>query len=735
MQTFEKSLNPIYTRIDEIADFSKVLPQTNTEIDEYPHLKKVTNLNAETAKKTLKRLKGLEVELEEQAKIIQMESDLDARKDAVGVYNKILKSIEECIERVNRELIKLDTPYFGKIVFEMPMNGIKRELPIYIGKFALMDKDTYKPLISDWRAPIANIYYENSGPTKGLQYDSPTGLREGDLIQKRQFNISEARFKHIYDAKSGNVAADEFLLAQLNERLGQKLKDIVSTIQAQQNEIIREEINKPVIIQGVAGSGKTTILLHRLAYLFYAYKEHIHANKSLIIGPNKMFLDYIADVLPSLGIENVEANTYMFWAKNILGWNNSYILHPSKEDLDIKEYKGSLDYIGILDSYFEDFEAELLQNIPYSRKDIVKRRYYELKDTYPYITMDERLTLSMEFAFAQKQFKEKRTGFLTDTHDMDIKKKKEILKYFESSTLPIEIYRNMFKKSYLPKDISKYTLSGVSRSGKTKTYRMEDLAPILYLHLKVHGHKEYEKEYVMIDEAQDLSLVQILTLLQISKKQNVTIAGDLAQSIIPPFYIKDWKQVMELFKKFNIEKYSYHQLNRCYRTTLEVIDFANKIFSERFPKSYKLPEAVLRHGEDIRILNHQKEIKDLAEETLKDLVELIRKEFDKGSVTCAIVCRDKQHSKETYERLIKYEQYLEKDIVDYTLSDYKTGLLILPIEDAKGLEFDTVILLDVNDITYPDTELSTRLLYVAITRALHRLVIVENNNKSPLLNI
>lgn len=735
MKTFESALNPIYTRINEINDFSKVQPQSNTEKEEYPHLEVVTGINAKISHKMIHRLNELEKDLENQIKLIEMETDLDARKEAVSIYNKILADIEECIERINRELIKLDSPYFGKIVFETKIGTSRRQLPVYIGKFALMDEKTFKPLISDWRAPIANIYYENSGPTDNLTYDTPSGVKEGDLIQKRQFNITEARFKHIYDAKSGNIAADEFLLAQLNQRLGQKLKDIVSTIQAQQNDIIREEINKPVVIQGVAGSGKTTILLHRLAYLFYTYKETIRAERSIVIGPNKVFLDYIADVLPSLGVEHVETNTYMFWAKNILGWNNSYILHPSEEDLEIKEYKGSLDFIDTLDSYFDEFESELLDNIPYSRADIVRKRYYELKETYPYITMDERLDLALEFAFAQKQFKEQKTGYFANTHENDLEKKKEVAKYFDRNTLPIEVYRNMFKKRYVKTDISKYTLEGVKRSGKQKTYRMEDLAPIVYLHLKIHGHKEHERDYVMIDEAQDLSLVQILTLLQISKKQNVTIAGDLAQSIISPFYIKDWKQVIKLFEKWNIENYSYHQLNRCYRTTLEIIEYANKIFRDRFPKTYKLPEAVLRHGEDIKTIRHEKMINDIEEEKIKELVNIIKDEFEKGSITVALVCRNKDHVKQTYDRVIKYEKYLERDIVDYTLNDYKTGLLILTVEDAKGLEFDTVILLDINAKTYPNTELSTRLLYVAITRSLHRLIVVENSNRSPLLNI
>lgn len=219
MQTFKNALNPIHTRIDEINDFSKVEPENSTEKEEYPHLEVVTDINADVSHKMMKRLNELEKDLENQVKLIEMETDLDARADAVSIYNKILNDIEECVDRINRELSKLDSPYFGKIVFETKVGPSKRKFPVYIGKFALMDRETFKPLISDWRAPIANIYYENSGPTGNLTYDTPSGIKEGDLIQKRQFNISEARFKHIYDAKSGNVAADEFLLAQLTGRL------------------------------------------------------------------------------------------------------------------------------------------------------------------------------------------------------------------------------------------------------------------------------------------------------------------------------------------------------------------------------------------------------------------------------------------------------------------------------------------------------------------------------------
>ncbi|MDY0097025.1 MAG: 3'-5' exonuclease, partial [Candidatus Dojkabacteria bacterium] len=165
----------------------------------------------------------------------------------------------------------------------------------------------------------------------------------------------------------------------------------------------------------------------------------------------------------------------------------------------------------------------------------------------------------------------------------------------------------------------------------------------------------------------------------------------------------------------------------------EIHEYATKIYRDRFPTEYNLPEAVLRHGDKIETLMFDQDISHTDEKKVKALVETIKKEFDNGKVTCALVCRDREHAQQAYERIVKYEKYLEKDVVAFSEEDYKTGLLILPVESAKGLEFDTVILLDINDKTYPDTELSTRLLYVGITRALHKLIVIENSNRSPLL--
>jgi DNA helicase-2/ATP-dependent DNA helicase PcrA len=735
MQDFKQYLDPLYKEIGNIEDFSNVEYKNETEKEEYPHLEKVTKINTQSVKILLPRLEKLSQELEDQIRIIEQEVGDDA-KDARGIYNKIIKDIQSTVDRINLDLIKVDSPYFGKIVFQPYDRRDNKELNIYIGKFAIATKDNPIPLVIDWRAPIANLYYQNSGPTENVSFQAPVGKRKGDLKQKRQFQISRARIQNIYDAKTGNVAADEFLLSQLKGRLGKKLTDIVSTIQAQQNEIIREEINKPVVIQGVAGSGKTTILLHRLAYLFFNYKETIKPERSLIIAPNRMFLDYISDVLPSLGVSGVNTLTYLFWGKKVLDWDTRYTVSTAKENLEYKEYKGSLDFLNFLDKYFEEYEEELLEEIPYSRSDLIEKRYFELKKQFSDISMRERINLSIDYAFAQKQFKERRTGAFDDTFDLEQEKRKEITSYVNKRLDPFKLYQNIFRKKLLDKKLCKYTLEGLRSHNSHKYFRMEDLAPMVHLQFKIVGSKEFTQDYIVVDECQDLSFVEIATLARVAKNGNITFAGDLAQAIIPPFYIRDWKKVINLIKDMGYKDVSYHQLNRCYRTTIEIIEFANKIFEDRFPESYKLPEAVLRHGEDIKKIEYSTELKDLNDKELKDLANLLKDEFEKGAITCALICRDREHANSVYERISSLENSIGRDIVPYTESDYKNGVLVLPVSQAKGLEFDSVIIVDMNEDRYPDNEYSTRLLYVAITRALHRLTIITNKNKesSPLLD-
>jgi DNA helicase-2/ATP-dependent DNA helicase PcrA len=713
MSRFDKYLDPLYKEIGSLLDFQNISAQDEVEEYEYRYLISILSSLGDNYKEHKERLENLDQELEKYIYLIDNETGKD-KEDAMSMYGKILGQIEQIVAQLTKELDMINAPYFGKIIFDRKASGIftDSEITTYIGKFAYADYASAKPLITDWRAPVADLYYKNSGPTRNVEFKSPHGMQKGNLTQKRQFEIQRGRFTHIYDAKSGNVTADEFLLSQLNNRVGKKLKEIVATIQEQQNDIIREEINHPVIMQGVAGSGKTTILLHRLAYLFFSERDNVRAEKSLIIAPNKMFLDYISDVLPSLGISGVETNTYLFWAKKILNWDDRYVL-ASQEDLLSKEFKGSIEFKKIVEQYFEEYLKNLLENIPYTKKNVIKKRFKELKSNNE-LNILEALDLSLEYSFVQDELSGIQSTRLGGSEARE-KKKKEIRQYFKKNTNPYNIYRQIFESNIpVDKKVSKISLSVL----KGKRYALEDLAAIVWINIQLNGFKELQKEYVVVDEAQDLSTFELYTLSLVAKNKNLMLAGDLAQSIRPPFYIKDWTK---LAKDLDLDEiYTYHQLHRSYRTTVEIVDYSNSVIKRFFPKGYKLPEAVLRHGDDVKEVSVSQ----------KDLLPIVKELHEKGGITTAVICRDEKHANDVYIALSKKE---DDDIKNHDDNDFQTGIIVIPILKAKGLEFDNVIIVDMDDINYKEGELESRLFYVACTRALHRLMITYSNKKSKLL--
>ncbi|MCA9374906.1 ATP-binding domain-containing protein [Candidatus Dojkabacteria bacterium] len=740
MQDFRKYLRPIFKNLNKVLDFSQIKPENTLESDEYPYLIGISDTLGKELQAQLNRMNGLTKEIEDAIWAVDHETG-DDKSDAVGYYNKLLRQMSELVDRMNQNLDQLDSPYFGKIVFDRRKNGLypSKKMSVYIGKFALFDKATNKAVVTDWRAPIANLYYEYSGIKDNVSFIAPAGEQKGDLTQRRQFEISNARIQHIYDTKSGNVAADEFLLSQLNKRIGKKLAEIVSTIQSQQNRIIREEINKPVVIQGVAGSGKTTIILHRLAYLFFAHNKNIKPENSLIIAPNAVFLDYISDVLPSLGVKGLAQNTYISWAKSLLNQKEKFVISNSPDNLEVMRFKGSRAFTEIIDKYYEQFEEEFFEKMPGSISYIVQDRYYDLHKSHPDLSRYEALELAIDFAFAQESFKKQKAGTLVMGVNLEEEKRKKIKAYITRTLDPYKIYKALFTGSKRNSDLVPETLkeiwqeaiketAAVFKGGKGgyRFYKSEDMAALVWLHLKIYGAKDYIKDYIVVDEAQDLSTFQLLGLAKIAKRQNITYAGDLAQSIIPPFYIDSWDDFIEDFNHtIKTEKQvSYHQLHRCYRTTVEIIEFANKVFKKYFPAEYKLPEAVLRHGDSVKELGSG----------VNEIIKILKEEETLESTTTAIICKDENHADFIYEELKKNENRFSQAIYSYREKDYHTGVLVLPIKNAKGLEFDAVILADVDNEKYTESALDVRLFYVAITRALHRLYILSPSNKrSPLL--
>ncbi|KKR06063.1 MAG: Helicase IV [candidate division WS6 bacterium GW2011_GWF2_39_15] len=739
MLTFKKYLSPLIDKLDELKDFKDVDITSDVLKQEYPYLQNVTSIVSKRAASLFSRLKELENELEKQVLIIENETG-DDKKEAVKIYNQLMKMINEHVKRINRELQILDIPYFGKVVFNRVRSEKfpKGSITSYIGKFAYFDRETNSSLITDWRAPIANLYYTNSGPTEGVEFTSPLGQQMGSIEQKRMFEISKARIKSIYDAKTGNTAADEFLLSQLNQKIGQKLTDIVSTIQNEQNRIIRDKIDKLSVLQGVAGSGKTTIVLHRLAYLFFTYNKQIKAEKTLIIAPNKLFLDYISDVLPSLGIDGVETNTYLFWAKKVLNWSNKHILANIKPDPESQMIKGSKEFLIQLVEGFTEYIDELLEGLPFSNSEKIYRNYYEIRAKSADITPVEALKLSVQKEKNQLMYKGSTTASFLRRNELygDVITEK-IEDYLKQGLDIMMIYKKIVSKMSIPSAVKQRTDKIVRKLRSYYTYEADDLPALLILHLLLNGSADVLRDYIIADEAQDLSYSQIYSMYLTTKKSNLMLAGDLAQAIREPNCIDDWIELIETTKKLNHGElsYEYHQLNKCYRTTIEIINYVTTRIDRVFPKSYLRPEAVLRHGEPVDVLQSDSPLVEGKSGDIKRLAEKIKEELDKSRNTIAVITKDAVSAQSLYEHLEK-EGGLSQYLIPIGVENYSAGVIITPVLNAKGLEFDSVFLIDVNSDNYPSTFESARKFYVAGTRALHHLTICfTKNHPSDILQV
>lgn len=737
-------LDPLIGKIDSIIENNRKIPQQNSE--EYGYLTNTLKILALEIKLKQRKLQEIEKQLEELILAVE-NSTGDDKKEAQSEYNKYYKLAKLEINYINERLInQFDSPYFGKVIFDRKETELfpKGIISSYIGKKAYFDEKTHKVIITDWRAPIANLYYTHSGPTKNASFESPVGIQHGDLIKKVQFDISNGSINNIYDQTTGNSSFDAFLLSNLERRIGKKLQDIISTIQEEQNEIIREKINHPVIVQGVAGSGKTTILLHKISYIAYNYKDKINIENSLIIAPNILFLDYIQDALDTLGVHGIQRNTYLLWAKSCLNWDEKYLLISTNEDDDVKKYKGSINFIKIILEYLKIWEMEVIENIPHPElKGAIRKRFLFLKESFPLLSLSEKLTLALEYSvhsakygknFVSSYFNEQYEPYKID----------EIKRYFNKECKSYYVYKKLFDGGYFkmltdekikdgPKKIVEKvyqsTIKTLKKSGGNFQYRSEDVAPILFINTYINTSEKAKYDYILVDEAQDISIFQLFTLYQRCKYGNITITGDLAQSIIPPFYISSWRDVENCLKDeklisdlgLAIPDISFHNLKKCYRTTIEVIDFTReyllKILGDNIP--FQIPEGLLRHGEEVKFFKHSSD-----DDQIKKIHEILKYCDEKNDSTTAILCKDYQHADKIFSVL---NQFVGKRFIyDYNASDYKAGILVLPIEKAKGLEFDSVILLDAKTkYNTNNVLLDAKLLYVAFTRTLHRLFVFE----------
>lgn len=718
------------------------------------------------------------------------------KKSSGGTYSDDLLLAQKVFEFVTKNLHKYkeakEQPYFARIDFREKRREAES---FYIGKFGLNDEEQSEEVVIDWRAPLANLYY--SGTFGQSYYNSPAGIVEGELSLKRKFLVKDGNIAEMFDeginelivktSAEGDGLVDEFLKVTLEQSMSKKLKDVVATIQKEQNEIIRAYKNKPIIIQGSAGSGKTTVALHRLAYLIYTYSNEEKNGNILVVAPNKLFLDYISDVLPNLGVYNVKQNTYEELCVEIMKVKGKIITKDEKlsqiiecEDSNKIKYitssskvKGSLVFKSILDRYIkyleakdtevEDIEVEGyilftskevkrlyirdLAHLPAKkRKDEIKK-YFESKMKYKISDLEE--LIDKDYGLKIRDIKsnnsfseEKKREIIINIYDERDEKKKSLkshstkaLKEFFTNWKSLDLYKsysdlfndeNVFKdiaKDIIPDKLYQYMREELNHNHEKKVIDSDDLTPLTYLKLKFEGNTVDKFMHIVVDEAQDYSYFQMYLLNEISQNNSMTIVGDLGQGIYNYKGIGSWNKLIESVFR---EDGTYISLSQSYRSTVEIINLANKVLKKQ--KLHLTPAIpVLRHGDNPKIIkvpskDHEVSIID----------SIIQEVHEKKKHSVAVICKNYSQCKELYKVLSKKSSY-SWILVNNSEKNINMERLIIPSYMTKGLEFDATIIYECDEGNYNDDDLDKRLLYVALTRALHLEYIMYSNSLTKLL--
>lgn len=629
-----------------------------------------------------------------------------------------------------------DCPYFARIDFKE--NG-DTEKKYYLGKAGLIDNDANQYIV-DWRSPIANLYYDSA--LGNTEYASNGKTYEGNLSLKRVFNIKDANLESYMDVN--NTSDDDLLKPYLGVNTDSKIKNIVTSIQKEQNTIIRDPLNKNLIVQGVAGSGKTTVMLHRISFLAYNEKDNYKTNQYMVISPNNLFSDYMSAILPDLEVGEVKQITLEDLAIEYLNFKSKLTIIPRSKTStydEIAHFKSSKTMKKLLDKYLFNItmnifskdlkkdniviieKEKLLELYNKFDKEPLKIKIEKLHNTIYKYSQDEAFSIirniNKQFDSLIKTEKDldKRKQLIKKSHEIknvlvkDIKNIiKDYFKDFKFNTL--ELYKEFIKTI----DYEELVTSTLNNLNKRKA-DFDDLASLIYINEYLLGAKEYNKYIsVSIDEAQDLGYMHYAALKKLFKYTNFSIYGDLSQSIYAYRGIESWDEVRELVEGNNDIKY----LAKSYRTTIEIMNFANKILSHL---NVSLAEPVIRHGKEVVTIKPNNKI-----QYIKNKI----KEFkDKGYKSIALICKDEKTVNEYYNSL-KNEININK--LDENSTSYDGGICVLPIALAKGLEFDAVIVSEVNNANYSkDNILDMKLLYVALTRALHELEVLYDNDLCDIL--
>ena len=696
-----------------------------------------------------------------QEQIRQSMADLDYLDSSLSYINiltnarffEMARSQKEGLEAIQQK------PYFARIHFRKEEEA--DEL-LYIGKTSLFHRETQEPIIVDWRSPVANVYYD--GRLGALSYKVRDEEFEGHLYSKRQYRIEEGELLDIRDVDL--TTNDELLQEALAGKADTRLTEIVSTIQAEQNAIIRANLKQPIIVQGAAGSGKTTIALHRISYFLYTMGENFPSDKLMILAPSKLFMDYIADVLPELGVGRICQTTYSEYVLSATGLKlkltdpDAKLEQLTESDmldagvLFVTRVKGSLQYREIMQRYVHKLELEmaaLFEDVFIEKYRIMKASRLKqlfLKE-FSYMPVEKRLDrIKIIIQGDVKRKRKQLMDMLTTKYDAaldkalygirdDERRKLKLTRILEErdERLPaiekqgrtvVSAYMRRFKKFNVKKLYREWLTSSELQTEladewsdneryaflethKKEFWEIEDLAALYYLHAKLKGiADEWKMRVVFIDEVQDYSEFQLASMQDGLETDMFTMVGDLAQGIHSYRSLTSWEPIKALFPRA-----TYTTLQKSYRTTIEIMNLANKVLAQ-MDEDLPLVEPVVRHGREPEYY----EMHELEGVGVQRIYEGI---IERGHQSVALICKTRKEAKRIFTSL--HEFGMPVHLVGDQSGINDNCLLIVPSHLAKGLEFDAVII-GAFDEPFRDHPIDRKLLYVAMTRPMHELHIV-----------
>lgn len=618
----------------------------------------------------------------------------------------------------------LDTPYFARIDFYFNESGETEK--IYIGHHSLKKEDAYKMLIHDWRSPVASVFYRF---TPGAAwYDAPVGRIEGKLLLKRQFEITAGHLDFFFDADL--QVFDDFLRKLLSGNTSPKMKTIVESIQRDQDLVIRDMKNDLLIVQGVAGSGKTSIALHRAAYLMYqGLSERLEGREIIIVSPHKLFEQYIANVIPELGEENVRTLVFdeilkdlidrKFETKNVFLERVLANGPQSRLKNDSMAFKGSADFIKILDRFIEEIPQRQMKirDIRYKGETIFTRA-----EIISRLQTNPDTPLKTKLGYLEEAINEKVYGKWRRPLKSSVRQ--EMMRFAEIDALTL--YAQLFESDgyfgelaagvALPKDIDKMVAVS-KRNLAHHNLNYDDAVALGYLSLRLFGAKEYAAiKQVIIDEGQDYYPLHYEIFNRLFLKAKLTILGDINQTLDKN---EDLGFYEAITKRLNRKKNALVTMNKSYRCTSEILRFSKKFIDDAIPV-----ESFNRSGAEPE-LQGATDTANLVEK----LCEAINQCLAAGYQSIGLILKTQKNTMALFEAL---QQKMAVNLIRHDTVVEIEGVSIMPIYLSKGLEFDAVFICDVSATNYRSAA-DKRLLYIGCTRALHRLHLLWEGDPSPLL--